>query len=183
MSLNIVSKTYGGGDDRWMGSRHGVVNAKTGTLSASTFTGKVVKSGTPVIQNEQGLYTPAGTSAPTGFVVGDHDITGGDTPVPVMGGAKARQRGISCRCRGLPPHHLHHLLGIAAGPLQTRFSVPRGSVNCIRQLVHGRFARSRREDHVSRVFLDGSRTLHVGLCGFPPTLSPTLCGGFMHHPI
>ena len=84
MSLNIVSKAYGGGDDRWMGSRHGVVNAKTGTLSASAFTGKVVKSGTPVIQNAEGFYTPAGTSAPTGFVVGDHDLTAGDTPVPVM---------------------------------------------------------------------------------------------------
>lgn len=92
MSLNIVSKTYGGGDDRWMGSRHGVVNAKTGTLSASAFTGKVVKSGTPVIQNEQGLYTPAGAQAPTGFVVGDHDITGGDTPVPVMGGGGEQKR-------------------------------------------------------------------------------------------
>lgn len=154
MSLNIVSKTYGGGDDRWMGSRHGVVNAKTGTLSASAFTGKVVKSGTPVIQNAEGFYTPAGTSAPTGFVVGDHDVTAGNTPgAGHGGGSKSATKWNVVGVSGLPPQHLHHLLGIEAGPLQPRFSVPRGSVNCIRQLVHGRFTRSRREDHVSRIFL------------------------------
>lgn len=87
MSLTIQTEKFGGGDDRWMGSRHGVVNAKTGTLKASAFTDKIVKSGFPVKLGTDGLYEPAatdGSAAPAGFVVGDHDVTAGDTPVPVM---------------------------------------------------------------------------------------------------
>lgn len=81
--LGITSVSYGGGDDRWMGSRHGVSNAKTGTLKASAFPDKTVRSGTPV-KREDGFYVPAGTDAPTGFVINDHDLTGGDTPAPVL---------------------------------------------------------------------------------------------------
>lgn len=86
MSLNIRSKTYGGGDDSWLGSRHGVVNAQNGTLDATAFTGltdNIVPSGTPVIVSGD-KYVPAGETAPTGFVLGDHSIADGDTVVPIV---------------------------------------------------------------------------------------------------
>lgn len=85
MSL-ISSKTYGGGDDSWLGSRHGVAQARTGTLDASQFSSAVdgvVKSGTPVIVSGDKLV-PAGSSAPVGFVIGDHSVKDGDAVVPVL---------------------------------------------------------------------------------------------------
>ena len=85
MSL-ITSKTYGGGDDSWLGSRHGVAQARTGTLDATKFTDAVdgvVKSGTPVIADGDKL-APAGATAPVGFVVGDHSVKDGDAVVPVL---------------------------------------------------------------------------------------------------
>ena len=83
MSLNIVSKKVGGGDDSWLGSRHGLDNAETGTLNASAFTGTEVLSGTPVVKSG-GLLVPAGGAAPQGFVIGDHSLAGGNTAVPVL---------------------------------------------------------------------------------------------------
>lgn len=83
MSLNIVSKKVGGGDDSWLGSRHGLDNAETGTLDASAFTGTEVLSGTPVVKSG-GKLVPAGAAAPQGFVIGDHSIANGDTAVAVL---------------------------------------------------------------------------------------------------
>lgn len=86
MPLGVTTTKYGGGDNRWLGSRHGVENAKTGTLKANSFTPKIVKSGTPVQIGSDGLYEPytgpEGTLA--GFVLGDHDVTAGNEPVPVL---------------------------------------------------------------------------------------------------
>lgn len=83
MSLNIVSKKVGGGDDSWLGSRHGLDNAETGTLNASAFTGTEVLSGTPVVKSGD-LLVPAGGAAPQGFVIGDHSLAGGNAAVPVL---------------------------------------------------------------------------------------------------
>lgn len=86
MSLNIRSNKYGGGDDSWLGSRHGVVNAHTGTLDAASFAGVeggVVKSGTPVVQSGD-KYVAAGENAPVGFVLGDHSIGNGDEPAAIV---------------------------------------------------------------------------------------------------
>lgn len=86
MSLNIITKSHGGGDDSWLGSRHGVVNAHNGTLDATQFADLadgVVKSGTPVIASDD-KYVPAGTTAPTGFVIGDHSVSDGDVVVPIL---------------------------------------------------------------------------------------------------
>ena len=83
MSLNIVSKKVGGGDDSWLGSRHGLDNAETGTLNASAFTGTEVLSGTPVVKSGD-LLVPAGGAAPQGFVIGDHSLAGGNVAVPVL---------------------------------------------------------------------------------------------------
>lgn len=82
MSLNIISKKYGGGDDSWLGSRHAVDNAQTGTLDSSAFSGDVL-SGTPV-KGSDGKLVPAGSDAPTGFVLGDHSVSDGDETVPVV---------------------------------------------------------------------------------------------------
>lgn len=83
MSLNIVSKKYGGGDDSWLGSRHGVVNAESGTLDAGAFTGDEVLSGTPVVRSGA-KFGPAGLDAPEGFVIGDHSVKDGDAIVPIL---------------------------------------------------------------------------------------------------
>lgn len=83
MSLNIISKKVGGGDDSWLGSRHGVVNAESGTLDATAFTGDDVLSGTPVVKSGDKL-APAGAAAPQGFVIGDHSVKDGDAIVPVL---------------------------------------------------------------------------------------------------
>ena len=86
MALGIVTKNIGGGDDSWMGSRHGVAQAATGTLKASTFTNKLVKSGTPVRENAGLLepFTDGATQTLYGFVIGDYDVTAGDEPVAVL---------------------------------------------------------------------------------------------------
>lgn len=83
MSLNIVSEKVGGGDDSWLGSRHGVVNAESGTLDAGEFSGDEVLSGTPVVKDGDKL-APAGDDAPEGFVIGDHSVKNGDAIVPVL---------------------------------------------------------------------------------------------------
>lgn len=90
MALGITSKSYGGGDDSWMGSRHGVETAQTITLDASAFTiaDDIVKSGYPVAL-DHGLAVPYDPTPVTGndlygFVIGDHDISDGDTPVAVL---------------------------------------------------------------------------------------------------
>lgn len=83
MSLSITTKKYGGGDDSWLGSRHSVDNAQTGTLDASAFSGDEVKSGTPV-KAQGGKFVPAGADAPTGFVLGDHSVKDGDDTVAIV---------------------------------------------------------------------------------------------------
>lgn len=88
MALGIVTKHRGGGDDSWMGSRHGVAQAATGTLKASTFTvdNDIVKSGYPVAKNAtSGMLEPYDTGDTLyGFVIGDYDISNGDEPVAVL---------------------------------------------------------------------------------------------------
>lgn len=89
MALGIKTESYGGGDMTWLGSRHGVDTATTITLDASAFTvdDDIVPSGYPVQKSSTpGLADPYDDEAGTlyGFVIGDHDISGGDTPVAVV---------------------------------------------------------------------------------------------------
>lgn len=76
MSLNIKTKKLGGGDQSWLGSRHAVNEAATGTLDSTKFTG-AVPSGTPVIETA-GKLVPAGEAAPTGFTLVDASVADGD---------------------------------------------------------------------------------------------------------
>ena len=90
MALGITSKSFGGGDDSWMGSRHGVETAQTITLDASAFTvtDDIVKSGCPVaLDGDLAVpYDPTPVTGNTlhGFVIGDHSVADGDTPVAVL---------------------------------------------------------------------------------------------------
>lgn len=87
MALGVTSETVAGGNISWLGSRHGVANARTGTLKASAFTDKFVPSGTPVSVDTDGTYVPytaAVDQVLTGFVINDADVTDGDEPVAIL---------------------------------------------------------------------------------------------------
>lgn len=77
-----------GRDDRWLGSRHGVENARTVTLKSTGFpasTDGIVKSGTPVEVGGDGLAVEwAGTNPIAGFVLDDVSIREGDAPVALL---------------------------------------------------------------------------------------------------
>lgn len=78
----------GGRDDRWLGSRHGVENARTVTLNSEGFDTSapdgIVKSGTPV-EIVGGLAVEwAGTNKIEGFVLDDVSVRDGDSPAPLL---------------------------------------------------------------------------------------------------
>lgn len=91
MAIGVTTRHFSGGDDSWMGSRHAVANARTGTLNATAFTvdNGIVKSGTPVAEVD-GLLVPfdgagtGGTEVLAGFVIDDRDITAGNEPCAVL---------------------------------------------------------------------------------------------------
>jgi hypothetical protein len=86
MNLSVTTTTHGGGDNSWLGSRHGVANARTVTLDADAFTGPIVPSGTPIAITA-GLavpFTDDATQDLVGFVIGDQSIADGDSSVPVL---------------------------------------------------------------------------------------------------
>lgn len=87
MALGVTTETGAGGNLSWLGSRHGVANARTGTLKASAFTEKFVKSGTPVAVDAEGLYVPytaAEGQAIAGFIINDANVAAGDEPVAIL---------------------------------------------------------------------------------------------------
>lgn len=85
MSLFGTVERFGGGDDSWLGSRHAVDNASSGTLDAAAFDveNDVVLSGTPVTPSGD-LYAPFTGTGPLAFVIGDHSIANGDAIVPLL---------------------------------------------------------------------------------------------------
>lgn len=91
MAIGPFTTARGGGDDSWMGSRHGVAESHPGTLDASAFTGAtgvtdgVVPSGYPVME-AAGLLVPFddATGDLRGFSIGDRDISTGDEPTAVL---------------------------------------------------------------------------------------------------
>ncbi|WP_054953085.1 hypothetical protein [Flaviflexus massiliensis] len=90
MALGVTSETVAGGNLSWLGSRHGVANARTGTLKTSAFTDKHVPSGTPVSVDTDGLYVPYTDGALTGFVINDSNVEGGDEPVAILDHGRIR---------------------------------------------------------------------------------------------
>ena len=88
MNLSITRKSYGGGDNSWMGSRHGVANARTVTLDADAFTGLtdgVVPSGTPInVAGDLAVPFTDTAGAELAFVIGDQSVAEGDATVPAL---------------------------------------------------------------------------------------------------
>lgn len=73
--LQKTSESFGGSDQRWLGSREGTDTARTVTLDHDSWTGKVVngrlKGGEP-IKISAGKYVPyAGTGSLVGFLLND----------------------------------------------------------------------------------------------------------------
>lgn len=95
MAIGPKTTDRTGGNDSWLGSRHGVENAHPGTLLASAFENAegvvngVVPSGYPLVSASGGTFGPfvEGTSTGgqlVGFSIGDRDITDGDDTTAVL---------------------------------------------------------------------------------------------------
>lgn len=94
----LASETFGGGDLSWLGSAHGIANARTEVLDISTFTDSThypdgyIPSGTAVAKVggvlvpytvAEGTTTGAGVLA--GFILTDQAVVGtADFGVPVI---------------------------------------------------------------------------------------------------
>lgn len=100
----LKTETLGSGDNSWLGSTHGINDARTELLDISTFTAGthypdgVIKSGTPVAKvggvlvpydDTQGTTTNAGVLA--GVVLFDQKVNGTDDfAVPVLDHGRVR---------------------------------------------------------------------------------------------
>lgn len=58
MDLSVERKFFTSPDLSWLGSRHGVANARPVTLKASAFADKDVKSGQPLADSGDGFHVP-----------------------------------------------------------------------------------------------------------------------------
>lgn len=91
MAIGPITTSRNGGNDAWMGSRHAVAEAQSGTLNAAAFksaegvTEGVVPSGYPVMDNGDGTLKPYdGAGALVGFSIDNRDISKGDEPTAVL---------------------------------------------------------------------------------------------------
>lgn len=86
MDLSIKKRSAGGGEDlSWLGSRHGVANARPITLKAEAFTDKTVKSGQPLELDSEGFAVPyAGSNPLLGFSIDGADVENGDVTVALL---------------------------------------------------------------------------------------------------
>lgn len=100
----LVNETFGGGDLSWLGSAHGIANARTEILDISTFTAGThypngyIPSGTPVAKvggvlvpydATEGTVTGAGILG--GFVLTDQEVVGtSDFGVPLLDHGRVR---------------------------------------------------------------------------------------------
>jgi len=75
---NFRSESFGVGDQTWLGSTHGIRNARTAVLDVSAFTpvDGVIKSGTPVDASDEGAVVPftGGSGERLGFVLTDQVV-------------------------------------------------------------------------------------------------------------
>ncbi|MFE5309708.1 head decoration protein [Isoptericola sp. NPDC056605] len=100
----LKNETFGGGDQSWLGSTHGIANARTEVLDISTFTAGThypngyIPSGTPVAKVGGVLVPYDGTEATVtgagilaGFVLTDQPVVGtADFAVPVLDHGRVR---------------------------------------------------------------------------------------------
>lgn len=75
---NFRSESFGVGDQTWLGSTHGIRNARTAVLTVSAFTpvDGVIKSGTPVDAADEGAVVPftGAEGERLGFVLTDQAV-------------------------------------------------------------------------------------------------------------
>ncbi|MBF4578952.1 hypothetical protein [Frigoribacterium sp. VKM Ac-2530] len=89
----LRTETFGGGDQSWLGSTHGIANARTGTLSLTDFTPAThypdgfIPSGTRVDASNEKALTPftGAEGEQLGFVLTDSPVVNGEAaPVAVL---------------------------------------------------------------------------------------------------
>ncbi|NNG36938.1 potassium transporter [Nakamurella aerolata] len=89
----LKRETFGSGDQTWLGSDHGLFNARTGTLDVSTFTAGThypngyFPSGLIVNCADEGAIKPftGGAGEQLGFVLTDQSTDGvADIAIPVL---------------------------------------------------------------------------------------------------
>lgn len=85
----LKTETFGGGDQSWLGSAHGIANARTETLDPTTFTAGThypngyIPSGTPValvggvlVPYDKTEATVTGAGILAGFLLTDQPVVG-----------------------------------------------------------------------------------------------------------
>jgi hypothetical protein len=94
----LSSETFGGGDQSWLGSSHGIRNARTETIDISAFTANThypngyIPSGTPVaivsglaVPYDVTVGTTTGAGILAGFILTDQKVVGTtDFGAPVL---------------------------------------------------------------------------------------------------
>ena len=87
----LRSETYGPGDQTWLGSTHGLANARTSVLDLSAFTEAIhypdgyIPSGTPVNADDESAVVPWAGTGRLGFVVTDQRVVGtADINAPIL---------------------------------------------------------------------------------------------------
>lgn len=88
MNIVLNSERAGGGDLRWLGSRHGSDVCSTVTLKIMKFTGfgDTIPSGTPLKRSADGRYEPVTAAADklAGFLLLDCPARGASQVVPML---------------------------------------------------------------------------------------------------
>lgn len=89
----LQTESYGAGDQTWLGSTHGIANARTAVIDISTFTRAThfpngfLPSGTPVNAADESAVKPftGADGEELGFVLTDQAVVGtGDFGAPVL---------------------------------------------------------------------------------------------------
>jgi hypothetical protein len=89
----LRTESFGSGDQSWLGSSHGIRNARTGTIDISTFTAAThfpdgyIRSGTPVNAASEASVKPYTGAAgeQLGFVLFDQKVEGTtDLPAAIL---------------------------------------------------------------------------------------------------
>ena len=88
MDLQLNQDSYGSGDQRWIGSKHGTNNAQTVTLDGAKFAtlDETIPSGTPIKRLDTGLYGPVEAAEDTlaGFLFTDQKANGRNQVAPMV---------------------------------------------------------------------------------------------------